>query len=820
MENRRKGGSLPPWFDEITQLNAAFNNTGLQLLHSLVVAVQSNDAAQIPDLVDQLVQIDPGEYWAPKPVLSFWLVDKVSDHFFDELQARLIFLGDYASYRRVFEWWQPKRHSRRSEVAWHESLWSRMSDTAASGKFVLNRRNPIDSRFVILVRTLEAFFRDYQRDVMKRSARKPPMETTFKTLIDAVHLAFQFRIDEISQDMANHKANERRVRDLRKQFTAVARVINRNEAGNNLAALSAFDTSKYKKVGDQHFYVDYFSEVSARKANALLYFYYSDDEFSTDDSREARANDCFEMRKRQIEFFEFFFGAQETGQGVGLDELREAAGKTLKAMSGKQDVNSNEFWISLLPPVFEALFVGLLKKWDDLAKRGADARSPAKDLAAEREAYAPALRANAWTIALSLLRWYFESFAEHSKYDIRDSGTSYLNTPYPASTTGRLLHDCGVYAVRVAYIVGASTFLMGKRTKRYPGTLAVEGSFVLLPFHVGLLLETNGGPACIMNNGDFEFLESDELDRLRERWTLSNDNGTARDTNDKAPLDRTRFWGDLTASKFIDAVDMPFRLAKIPRLTSPTSTLKRSVWLSYLTRVIPTNSQLFASEALKPTGSQFAIANAYLQLLQLKKEWFNKTFVPFWNDEAIPAWQKYGPLLTPLLETVSELQERIEKETDTLADLSGKVSGSEKTRRTGEIARMTRESARLFAVFDRHRRDYLNVLMVGDGEVKRVTRSDDKSALDYLSNKGLEGVRKGEKKLDELRAAVEQYLDANRGAINTTAIRSRHRKVNEVGGRHGEVFAHIKKVAMALPGYTLTAPPFSSLAVRLDPIPE
>lgn len=821
MGKRRKKGSLTPWFEEILRLNAAFNDTGLQLLERLATAVEANDTGQIPGLVDQLVQIDPGDYWGIEPLFGIRLVDEVSNNFFDDLQARLIFVGDYASYRRIFDWWQPKRHSRQTEVTWHKWLWWKLPDVAVSGVFVLKRQNPVDSRFVTLVRTLDAFFRDYQRDAMKRSARKSLKEEIFKILIDGVHLAFQLRIDEIANDIGNYKANERLVIKLRKQLASVLAMLNRYEDGQRLASTSVLETAKYKPAGKHQVYFDYFSEFSARKANALLYFYYLDDENSLEDARKARVKEGLEMRERQIEFLEFFYGIKSLAPYNELAELQDAVVKALKALPKQQTLNSNEFWIALLPPVFETLFLSSLKRWEELAKALQSVeRKTAEDHAKDRSADAPGIRAVAWTNCILLLRWYFDMFVEHAKYDIRDSGKSYLSTLYPATTTGRLLHDCGVYAVRIAYIIGVSTYEIAKRTRRHPGTLTVKGSFVLLPYHVGLVLETSEGAACITNNGEFDLFSSKQINDLQKRWTSTNDEGGKREKTDKVPLDEDRFWGDLTASKFIDTVDMSFRVAKIPRLTAPKTTVKREVWRTYIRRVVRTNRQLFSRKALSPAEGEFDIANAYLQLLRLKKEWYNRSFVPFWNNEAIRAWLKFGPKFEPLLDKVADLKEKIDKETDALAVPAGKLTEVEKNRRNRAITRMELEVAKLWGEFDRHRLDYLETLMVGGGEVKRVTNPAEKTRLDYLSNEGLEGVRKGEKELDELRAKVEQYLDANPGAINRIAARSRHKKVNEVSGRHGEVFAHIKEVWDVEQGFSLRPPPFSSRTAQLELIPE
>lgn len=60
---------------------------------------------------------------------------------------------------------------------------------------------------------------------------------------------------------------------------------------------------------------------------------------------------------------------------------------------------------------------------------------------------------NALCSLLRLIERYLQNFTVHTGYNIDDFGTSYLNRPFPEDLLGRVVRDCGVYAVTVAYEV-------------------------------------------------------------------------------------------------------------------------------------------------------------------------------------------------------------------------------------------------------------------------------------------------------------------------------------------------------------------------------
>lgn len=79
------------------------------------------------------------------------------------------------------------------------------------------------------------------------------------------------------------------------------------------------------------------------------------------------------------------------------------------------------------------------------------------------------------------LQAYFEAFTVHSDYNIEDINPRFINQKFPRALTGEVIQDCGIYAMRVAYILS----LIGTE-------LGLHFYWVKLPIHVALVIT---GPA-------------------------------------------------------------------------------------------------------------------------------------------------------------------------------------------------------------------------------------------------------------------------------------------------------------------------------------
>lgn len=97
---------------------------------------------------------------------------------------------------------------------------------------------------------------------------------------------------------------------------------------------------------------------------------------------------------------------------------------------------------------------------------------------------------------MDLIAKYLAVFTLHSSWNVTDSGKSYLSRDMPTDVAGRLLQDCGVYAMSVA----TEAFAAVKRSAK--GKLSSE--IFVLPAHVIMVLfhETAG---------DFYVVSNDEI---------------------------------------------------------------------------------------------------------------------------------------------------------------------------------------------------------------------------------------------------------------------------------------------------------------------
>src|SRR5262249_4604596 len=126
-----------------------------------------------------------------------------------------------------------------------------------------------------------------------------------------------------------------------------------------------------------------------------------------------------EIRFQQIDALERLTGQQKDDKGQTTAESTENAG--LIAGLGGLKLDDNEGWRQFL-----------------LAK-----------CKAQRAAGTPDDAALAATI--DVLPSYLRAFTFHTPLNIDEFGDNYLTRTFPRALTGQLLHDCGVYALRVTY---------------------------------------------------------------------------------------------------------------------------------------------------------------------------------------------------------------------------------------------------------------------------------------------------------------------------------------------------------------------------------
>src|SRR5262249_53990599 len=180
--------------------------------------------------------------------------------------------------------------------------------------------------------------------------------------------------------------------------------------------------------------------------------------------------------------------------------------------------------------------------------------------------------AEALESARSLVEGYLGTFTIHTPYDISEWGDNYLSRTFPRALTGQLIHDCGVYALRVAYMLS----LVRER-------LNLRFRFIRLPAHLGLIItskEDSKIPMYLLHNNVFLKLNDSDLRDLQNYWLEHDEQGNAVPRAKK--FDERKFIGSVAAAAFIPRVDQPFRLEDVPKLKGKSEKEdKAALWKFY-----------------------------------------------------------------------------------------------------------------------------------------------------------------------------------------------------------------------------------------------
>jgi hypothetical protein len=96
---------------------------------------------------------------------------------------------------------------------------------------------------------------------------------------------------------------------------------------------------------------------------------------------------------------------------------------------------------------------------------------------------------------LALIGRYLKAYGYHTSYNVRDFGKSYLDTPMPSDVAGRLVYDCGVYALSVAWDVF-------RTVKSEDSKLDVRFTLATLLDHIVLVIRDNSADEYYLVNND------------------------------------------------------------------------------------------------------------------------------------------------------------------------------------------------------------------------------------------------------------------------------------------------------------------------------
>ncbi|MGZ9255480.1 MAG: eCIS core domain-containing protein [Candidatus Binatia bacterium] len=321
-------------------------------------------------------------------------------------------------------------------------------------------------------------------------------------------------------------------------------------------------------------------------------FGYFDTTQSSGDEKSLRILWIFEARKRQIAFLESLHAAPAQSTVSGGAVPGKSNSELLKELGGL-DLESNEGWRNFLLRHFEE-----------------GQKNLGKD--------------EALIATVDFLQGYLAAFTISTPYDIDDFGDNYLSRTFPRALTGQLVHDCGVYALRVAYALSKVRDQLGLSFKA-----------ILLPHHIGLIISSTAGPVFIVHNSQITKLTANEVAATVKQWSEHDAQGNKL-AQPVAP-DQDQALAEAAASLFSYRTDLPYRTKDVPTNTSGAG-LKKDLWKMFQTEA--------KKDLFKPSKDVAQPGLPYLAALHAAKDAHNDFLVPFWNVIGPVIFKKHQKAIT------------------------------------------------------------------------------------------------------------------------------------------------------------------------------
>jgi hypothetical protein len=208
---------------------------------------------------------------------------------------------------------------------------------------------------------------------------------------------------------------------------------------------------------------------------------------------------------------------------------------------------------------------------------------------------------------------------------------NYLDLLFPRTLHGQQLFDCGVYAVKLAYILlKLAPCLIRKGTD----SAKPEAAFLLLPVHIGLVVKIAEFPPLFVQNDIVKWLAPDVDKRWRKEW----DDNARLDPDPAAAADKDRkFFEDVASQHYVSELDMPIKRIPLDKVSSPPK--KAEVWAAF--QAVNDKAKpvmLFSEDIEKPAAANFQFDLKFLEAQTKEKEWYNTKLLPLWNRDLHDLW--------------------------------------------------------------------------------------------------------------------------------------------------------------------------------------
>ncbi len=373
---------------------------------------------------------------------------------------------------------------------------------------------------------------------------------------------------------------------------------------------------RYGGRGKLHRFLDAFPRHDAR---SVIFTALDREDKDQPHVRGEKIKSIHVSRDRQLRFYLATYGhLWDQKEPPSKSHLRRRA--LIKGKhGGRLTLTDNDDFVGFLSNYFEDRLV-------ELTSPGADTL-PKADASVE-----------AWRETVDLWSVFLHHLNSHSRLNLTEGPPNYLTHVFPRNIVGRLLHDCGVYAVKGAYTLLSVFDRINRLHSQMAGT--VSARWVRLPLHVGLMIECSNFGLVVQHNEHASAFDHDQLQVVRADW-IDNKPDTEIDPADPDAA-TLKLHEDLATNGFSSDLDMPASSTPVLAAGEPVTT--QTIWNSYQKKVVP--SQLFTQLVGASNAPQYQFDVRYLRLSELEREWYNEFVLHFWNEACNRIWDKWKATLT------------------------------------------------------------------------------------------------------------------------------------------------------------------------------
>lgn len=600
-------------------------------LLALSKAVEQQQKEKIPKLLNEFIQLDPD------PATRVLALPR---DFLNELATRLFFMGLEAESKKIREYYYKKEKGTfvRRNVYFEKNIFWEQLTKDTLGKIKLSKVDHAKRSLDLLLRVFGAIQQE-KKQLTPAALKKGNTSTYYhklsghlRELTGGIQQGLQVLID-------------RAVIDLGK--------------GKGLKSLKPFED--YLSSFDKQLKID------ERTLSLTL-------EVTRTDFAKRRHMDIFlkgRAAKRRSIAFKFYDVTQKEGEEKQLliGTIRRIRYRQLKVLHELYGP-TNRAAIPQLPG--GRLRLNNIDDWRQFV------------LIKYRELKTKSNEAKALEQVIRLLERYLKAFTISTPYDILDIGgasASYLTRKFPRALTGQVIHDCGVYALRIAYILSQVRKELGLKFR-----------FVLMPNHVSLVISGDKLPLIVAHNNTFHIMAPDKLAEVRKDWEKA-----------KGPKGEAQFIGEIAGGYFYGRhLDFPFRVLEVPAQKRSPKRYKNRLWAFYKKMA---RKSLFAK--VSATSEMYQFHLQYLATIGAFKLFHNNVLWRFWHVEAHQAWEEFQKRVSTA-KTSKEKDAARKKYLETLKAGYTKVSR--------EFGKLEKEHKKLTELYKKHPELKVKGIRIAKGE--------------------------------------------------------------------------------------------------------